>query len=305
MKSKVRILIWCGLLMCSCIFSDAQDYYGGGNGSWRRQPSNRNNNQQKQKSDSDNEASGYISINFGFATPEGNFGQSFSQSGYNNQAAGIGYGNYADPGTSFHFSLGIPINHSNFGIAFMFGSYTNQYDINNYVNSLVNSPVSYNAYANSPIEEYASGNGQNVYTESSILGGGFATYPIGRLSIDGRLMIGALLCNLPEQNVYAEDAAGDELDYDVEPSNSTAFAFDLGVGVRFMVAQLGRRKLCIMANVDYMYSKVSYNTQQDLYVVPASGNNAGYQAQLVPSPQVSGNLPIQLLNVTFGIGYQL
>jgi hypothetical protein len=118
-------------------------------------------------------------------------------------------------------------------------------------------------------------------------------------------MIGALLSTLPEQNVYAIDAANDELEYDLESSNAASFAFDFGVGVRFMIAQFGRRKLCIMANADFLYSNITYNTQQDLYVIPASGSNAGYQSSLVPTPSVSGSFPIEMFNVSFGIGYQL
>jgi|GEM_PF-778965 len=304
-KSKTKVLILCSLFTCLCIIGSAQDYYGGGgNGSQRRQPSN--NNQPKDKDNTPEEPSGYISINFGFATPEGNFSQSYSENSFSNgSAVGIGYGNYAQPGSAFHFSLGIPVDHSNFGVALMFGSYSNQYDINSYANSLNASPINYNAYSNSPIIAYQSGGGQNTYDESSIMGGLFATYPIGRLSLDGRLMLGALLCNLPEQYITAEDADGDYLQYDVEASNSTSLAFDVGVGARFLIAQLGRRKLCVMVNADYLYSNVSYSTQQDLYVTPSSGSNAGYLVQLVPSPQMSGKLPISLLNITFGIGYQL
>lgn len=311
MRSKAKILVLCSLFTCLCMVNNAQDYYGGGgNGSWRKQQTN--NTPQKKKDVDDNEPSGYISVNYGFATPEGNFSQPFSQSGYsgNPPAIGLGYGNYAQPGSAFHFSVGIPIDHSNFGIALMFGSYDNTYDINSYGNALNNSlgnqNVNVNPYANSPIQWYGSaGTQQNVYDESSIMGGFFATYPIGRLSIDGRLMLGALLCNLPEQAVEAGDADGNTFLYDVEPSNSTSLAFDIGIGARFMIAQLGRRKLCAMINVDYLYSNVSYNTQQDLYVIPATGPNAGYQEQLVPSLPASGSLPIQLLNITFGIGYQL
>lgn len=303
MKRKVRILVSCSLLVCFYVVSNAQDYYGGGNGSWRRRPA-QNNDQPKDKDDNTPEPSGYLSINFGFATPEGSFGQPYSQNTYT-EGVGIGYGGYALPGTAFHFSLGIPIDHSNFGVALMFGSYDNQYDLNNYVNALNASPINYNAYSTSPIVGYATAPAQNTYDESSILGGLFATFPVGRLSVDGRLMIGALFNSMPEQDIYAADADGDELQYDVEPSNSTSLAFDAGIGLRFMLAEFGRRKLCIMANVDYLYSKASYNTQQDLYVVPASGPYAGYQGQLVPTPSVSGSIPIQLLNITFGIGYQL
>jgi hypothetical protein len=311
-RRSIKILVLGSLFTCSCIFANAQDYYGNGgnNGSWRRQPSN--NNHQKRYDTIANEPSGYISINFGFSNPEGNFGQSYSQNNFGDgPAVGIGYGNYASPGSAFHFSLGIPINHSNFGVALMFGSYDNDYNTNAYATSLNASPINYNPYSSSPntppssIIAYQSGGGLNTYDESSIMGGLFATYPVGRLSIDGRLMLGALLCNLPEQDITAVDADDDYLEYDIEPSNSTSLAFDIGVGARFMIAQLGRRKLCIMVNADYLYSSVSYTTQQDLYVNPASGPNAGYTAQLVPSPQISGKIPISLVNITFGIGYQL
>lgn len=303
LKSKIKILTASSFIICYCTFINAQDYYGG-TGSWRKQQ-NAQNQQPKDKDNSGEEPSGYISINYGFASPMGSFSQYYSQNGFTYPQQGIGYGNYATPGNVFHFSLGIPINHSNFGIALMFASYTNQYDINGYVASLNNSPIGYNAYSNSPITGYASGGGQNVYSASSILGGLFYTYPVGRFSFDGRFMIGALLSSLPEQAVYAGDADGNQMFYDVEPSNATSFAFDLGAGIRFKLADLGSRKICLMANVDYLYSEASYNTQQDIYVVPASGTYANQEVQLLPSPTVSGKLPIQLLNITFGIGYQL
>lgn len=223
--------------------------------------------------------SGYISVNFGFATPEGGFANS-----------GNSYGGDALPGDVFHFSIGVPINHSNFGIAFMFGNYNNQYNLN--------------AYANNN-SEYAIYPNQNYYSENSIMVGLYTTYPFGRFSLDGRFMIGALLSGLPEQNVGYNDVEGDSYENDLQPSNSTSLAFDAGVGIRCLLAQFGRRKLCAMINVDYLYSNVSYNTEENQYEVPATGPNAGYQVQFVPSPTFSGTLPIELLNVTFGLGYQL
>lgn len=300
-KSKLKIWLVSSLVICFTNFMNAQEYYGG-SGSWRRQA---NNPKGKPKDNDKAEASGYISINYGVASPMGSYGQYFSQTSYNYNAVGIGYGNYAVPGDVFSFSLGIPVSHSNFGVALMFGSYSNSYDINGYVASLNNSPVNYNAYSTSYITGYSSAGGQNIYSESSILGGLFYTYPLGRFSFDGRFMIGALLSGLPEQAVYADDADGDVLLYDVQPSNATSFALDMGLGIRFKLAEFGPRKVCLMANVDYLYSDVSYSTQQDLYVIPASGNYANQQVQLIPSPSISGKLPIQLLNITFGIGYQL
>jgi hypothetical protein len=154
MNKKAKFLAACSILMLYTAISSAQDYYGGGNNSsWRRKP---DNNQPPPKQDEGNtEPSGYLSINFGFATPEGSYGQPFSQSSYSN-AVGIGYGGYAQPGFAFNFSLGVPISHSNFGVAFMFGSYNNTYDLNSYVNSLSVSNTNYNAYSSSVITGYAS-----------------------------------------------------------------------------------------------------------------------------------------------------
>lgn len=277
-RSNVKMLVLFSLSMCLCVADNAQDYYGGGgNGSWRRQPSNYN--RQRNRDTANNEPSGYFSVNFGFATPEGSFGQ------------GIGsqYGGYALGGSNFNFSIGIPINHTNFGIALMYGSYDNEYDLNTFSNNNYVSPI----YPD-----------QNDYSEGSIMGGLYVTYPvINRLSVDARLMGGVLLSSLPEQDIAYQDVTGDIYQYDIQPSNSTSFAFDAGIGLRFMVAEFGRRKVCIMANVDYIYSSVSYNTEQIEYYTPYANNptNITYQTNY----SITGHLPVQLLNITFGIGYQL
>jgi hypothetical protein len=282
MRIKAKTVAIGSLLVCFCAIGNAQDYYGGGGSNWRRQPSN-NEQTPKDKDNTAAEPSGYMSINFGFATPEGPFAQEI----------GSGYGGYAQSGgTIFDFSLGIPINHSNFGFALMLGSENNNYDINTYANNM-------SSFALPPNTD------QSTYSESSILGGLYVTYPIGRLSIDGRAMLGALLCALPEQNYGFFDQSGNSWDYDLQPSNSTSLAFDLGIGARFMIAEFSRRKLCLMVNVDYLYSSVSYNTQQYQYETYASGPNMGTTVQYVPSPTFSGSFPLELLNVTFGIGYQL
>jgi hypothetical protein len=199
-------------------------------------------------------------------------------------------GGYALAGDVFHFSLGVPINHSNFGVAFMFGSYSNQYDLNTYANN----NAAYSIYPD-----------QNYYSESSIMGGLYVTFPVGIVSFDGRVMIGALLNSLPEQDYGFNDAEGDNYEYDLQGSNSVSFGFDAGVGVRCLIAQFNRRrKLCVMVNVDYLDSSVPYNTEQDIYEVPASGPNAGYQVQLIPSPVYSGSFSLEMLNITLGLGYQ-
>jgi hypothetical protein len=283
MKGKAKILILFCSLVCAYGTGYAQDYYGGGNGGWRKQPQS---DQPQQTEDNGNpDPSGYISINFGFAEPEGAFAAAY----------GSGYSGYALPGSVFHFSVAFPISHSNFGVAFMFGSYNNQYDLTNYINYLSNSS-SVNAYG--PL----SGGVNNIYSESSILGGFYATLPVGRFSFDGRFMIGALLNSLPEQAYGKEDTAGNITTYDLQTSYPTSFAIDAGIGIRCLIAKIGRRQLCAMVNVDYMYSNVSYNTiQVEDYTPYVNPNNLTYETD----NSVSGHLPISLLNITFGIGYQI
>jgi hypothetical protein len=286
-NKNVKTLVIFSLLVCAYSMSFAQDYYGGGPppGGWRRRP-----NQQQQPRDKEDkgnpEPSGYSSVNFGFANPEGAFASPF----------GSGYGGYALPGSVLHISFAVPLGHSNFGLAFMFGSYNNEYDLNNYINYLSNSSTS-NAYG--PVTEGVN----NVYSESSILGGLFVTIPIGRLSIDGRLMAGALLNSLPEQAYGKQDTAGNVSVYDLQTSYPTSLAFDVGIGVRCLIAKFGRRQVCAMVNVDYLYSNVSYNTTQEEDDTPYN-SNPNNQVTYIYYNQVSGHLPISLFNITFGIGYQ-
>ena len=71
-------------LLSLCASSYAQDYYGGGNGSWRKRPDDKSQQKEKDKDKQEGDIadpSGYMSINFGFANPEGNFGAAYG-SGY-------------------------------------------------------------------------------------------------------------------------------------------------------------------------------------------------------------------------------
>jgi hypothetical protein len=284
MKRNGKRLAVCSIFICLASGVFAQDYYGGGNGQWRKRPDDKN--QPKDKDAANPEPSGYMSVNFGFAKPEGSFG-----AGY-----GSGYGGYAQSGIIYHFSFAFPISHSNFGLAFMFGSSSNNYDINSFVNYRNNSDL-YNYYQAGP-------GSNNVYQQSSIMGGLYVTYPLGRLSIDGRVMIGALLNSLPEQYYGKVDTGGNQTTYDLPTTYPTSFAIDAGIGIRYLIAKFGRRQLCAMINVDYLYSNVAYNANEVVDYTPYTVNPSNaitYESY----PTASGNLTISLLNITFGLGYQL
>ena len=197
-------------------------------------------------------------------------------------------------GSLYHFSFAFPINHSNFGLAFMFGSYDNNYDVDNFVNFMINTNPN---YGYGVIQ-----GGNTVYSESSIMGGLYVTYPMGRFSFDGRFMIGGLLNSLPEQAYGQIDAANNITTYDLQTTYPTSFAIDAGVGIRYLIVKLGWRQICAMVNVDYLYSSVSYHaTQIEDYTPYVNPNGVTYESY----NSISGHLPISLLNITFGVGYQL
>jgi len=222
------------------------------------------------------EPSGYSSINFGFANPIGSFAS----------PTGSRYGGYAVPGYVFHFSLGIPIDHSNFGIAAMFGDYNNNYDLNSYAANNGESPL----YPD-----------QNYYSQSSFMAGLYITIPVGRLSIDGRVMLGALVSTLPEQDYGYMDASENQYEFDMQPSNTTNLAYDAGIGLRYLIVDFRRRSLCAMVNADFLYANANYSTEQIEYYTPSiNPTNVTYETDT----PVNGHLNVELINITFGLGYQ-
>ena len=243
---------------------------------------------------------GFLSVNLGLANPEGAFAQQF----------GSGYGGYAMPGFEFNFALGLPVNHSNFGVAVMVGSYTNTYNNGQWANNLYNDPSPNNYFYQNAIYP---GQTVNVYANTSIMVGGYGTLPLGRLSIDARLMVGALIAGLPERTFQFQYNADTLIEDDVQPANPVSFAVDAGIGLRYFIGNFGRRKVCLMLNADYLFSSVSYFTQDYQYMIPNySYNQFQITTQplpgITPTPDVNGNIsgtmPIALFSLTFGVGYQ-
>lgn len=216
--------------------------------------------------------SGYFELGIGAAQPINSFANE----------SGSGYGGYALPGTNFNLSFGIPLAHSNFGVALMYNYAWNPYDINTYVDNVQIGDQS-NTYV--PLR-------QDGYSESFILGGLFATIPVQRLSFDFRLMGGLAICGLPEVD-YGEYAnsvtATQNFEWDTYPSTSTSFASDLGMNIRFRIFRTS-----IMAGIDYLYADPMVSTTQrytDQY------SNSYYS-------HLGGSVPISIMSYSIGIGYQ-
>ena len=215
---------------------------------------------------------GYFEISIGLGQPMSNF----------SSANGTGYGGYALPGYNVGLSYGVPIAHSNFGVAVMYNYSWNNYDIDTYVSNVQYSDQN-NGYT--PISDES-------YRESFILAGLFATIPLQRLSFDFRVLGGVAICALPEVD-YQEDAtsiaASQNFEWDTYHSTSSSFASDIGAGLRFRI-----RRTAIMAGIDYLSADPMVNTTQRY---TDQFGNSSYT-------HIGGSAPISVLSYSFGIGYQ-
>ena len=135
---KARIII-AALILGTIGFADAQEYYGG--------PAPRQRERQENQEPEMTQPTGYFQISFGLAQPIGSFANEF----------GTGYGGYALPGDNLGISLGIPINHSNFGVALAYSNCSNVFDVGTYTANI--------AYANPGLNYYYPNGQDNVYNE--------------------------------------------------------------------------------------------------------------------------------------------
>jgi hypothetical protein len=264
----------------------AQNYGDGNYNENRPQRGARNNRQQQREMPPENNPTGYVSINSGFAIPQGSFA---SQTGLN-------YENHALSGSTEHISAGIPLNNSNFGIALSLGYSYHPFNANSYLTNIANADTS--AY------NYQMAGGSTNYKETNFMVGLFYTYPLGRFSFDFRAMLGIMSCSLPD---IAYQAASNNMpvntgytfdeQWEISSSVAKTVSYDLGAGIRYALG----RYFCLMMNADLLRANLTYNTnKQYLYYgnpyssYPTNGSNTA----------ITGTIPINMLNVTFGIGFQ-
>lgn len=273
MKTRKAILV-VGLL--AFIIGDAAAQYYGPPGPPPGPAPMRRQRQQEPKDDEQSKPTGYFEISFGLAEPIGAFGAT----------TGTTYGGYALPGSAFNLSLGIPVNHTNLGVALMYGDYNNLFDINSfaYTQQLADQSKAY-----APIL-------QDSYNESFILAGLFWTWPVHRLSFDARLMGGIAICHLPEVTWGAQGAYDptistyDTYQWDTYPSSSVGFAYDIGADIRYKL-----RRTSIMLGIDYTGANPNVNTTQQ-YTDPYG--NMYYS-------RISGGVPMSLICVNLGLAYEI
>jgi hypothetical protein len=253
--------------------ADAQYYYGPPPGP--PPPAPRHERAQHESGDDEGVSpTGYFGVSIGLANPVSGFADNL----------GKGYGGYALPGDNIDISLNIPVNHSNMGVAIMYGYYANDFDLNSYVNTLQIADQS---------KSYA-GITSGTYAENFIMVGGFITYPINRLSFDFKLMGGFAFCALPEVDYGANynPATGlYDYEWDNYASRSTSFAFSFGADLRYRF-----RRSSLLLGVDYIGADPIINSTQQY----ADPNNIYYVYN-----HLGGGLPISVVSVNLGIAYDI
>ncbi len=256
-------------------YVDAQ-YYNGPPGPPPPPPRYRERQQREKDEPEISQSTGYFEVSIGLAQPVGSF----------SNVGGIGYSGYALPGDNISLSLGIPINHSNIGIALMYSACSNPFDLNTFVSNVQYADQSNTYYIPSQA-------GYGTYDESFIMGGLFATIPIQRLSFDFRLMGGVAICSLPEVTYAAyatSNTANNDFLWDIASSSATGFAFDIGAGIRYKL-----RRISIMAGIDFINADPMISTNKEY--IDQFGNNS--------YTHISGNLPISITSFSLGLGYEI
>lgn len=217
----------------------------------------------------------YFSLNIGVAKPMGNYASAVSTA----------YKGYAMPGSNLSFNMGIPFSHSNLGIAVMYSSLNNPFNINKYS---ANAQTADEGRSYSPMV-------QDNYDISSIFGGLYYTVPVHRVSFDFRAIAGVSFCRFPEVGYAAYSynptlGTTDTYAWDIASSVSSAFGYNLGADIRYNF-----RNMAILAAVDYL-NTMPYVSTVEQYTDP-SGNHF--------YSNISGISPVSALSFDLGFGFRL
>ena len=198
-----------------------------------------------------NNTTGYISFNAGVGLPLGAFG-STNWDGNNS--------GYALSGITSSLDFGMPIAHSNFGVAGNVSYYQNGVDVNSLENNQeanANPPTHFTAYYNT-----TAGN----YQAQTIMAGLYVTFPIHKFSIDFKALCGVAICTMPSvintvtvSNYLYSAASGKPYQSATETENESAFtsyAFAYGGSITFRYAVV--KHFCVMLQPNIFTSAPSF-----------------------------------------------
>lgn len=212
---------------------------------------------------------GFVGLSFGGSTPINEFGSSNPTS----LSSGL-----AKTGVAIDF-LGQYQFKKNYGFA---ATFRNQY------NPLDDNKLLSNAKQILKFEpEQKSIQTTNWIVNSVLVGGYYTFFSNQKINLDVRAQLGGSYIIAPKIAVQYSDK-GTNGAFEFRNSNATTFSYSIGTGVRYPFL----KKYCLLLNVDYFNSKAK---------LPFNAYIAGTDI-IVYSESVSET--IEIVNYTFGIGYQ-
>ena len=227
---------------------------------------------------------GYVSINGGSSSPLGEFSDVY-----------IGG---ASTGSNFNVAYGIPFlfkNHMGLATNFSTCAYgaSDQPFIEQQINLLESIGYQYGTDFT-----FKSRSGDVSYSQYRILIGMYSTIPLKkRLSIDSRILFGVNFVDRPDFVIYLNDTRDNyTATYKQYSTNTTAFAFDLGIGVRYNLGK--KQRLCITVNFDYVGSTANfYVKSKSIY---KTSDNSLDDSEI---KTVTQSYSVSSFNTTVGFGY--
>ncbi|KAA2243023.1 porin family protein [Chitinophaga agrisoli] len=202
------------------------------------------------------DARSFIGITGGLSLPGGDY----SKGDYNNDQSG-----FAKTGFNIGVTGAYYFKHSHFGIGGIL-SYTHY----GFKNAQGLADGYKEAFDVDSSTVYIKGNNQTI----NILVGPYYTVPLGKLSLDFRLLGGLVNATLPGNEVYLEDGLDNRLKQD--KSTASAFGWQGGAAIRYtIVPHIG-----VFAGVDYFYSKPNFSIDNENRPVNAGRKIDGYHTAI-------------------------
>lgn len=204
--------------------------------------------------------------------------------GYSNLMGHLTKTDYADNTSGYAnksgFNLGIEgayYFHKNIGIG---GVYSNTSFYSNGLQSMAD------GYKDSFDVDSTTVDVSGRYTMNNILIGPYFSFPVKKFTFDIRVVAGVSIAKTPKYTVYLEDQ--ENATFYQNSSKATAFAFQLGAGVRYSIIN----NLCVKLNVDYLNTNPNFKID--------NGNRANNAGRLI----TNYHQPIGILQLNLGIAYQ-
>lgn len=225
----------------------------------------------------------------------------YTPTGYLSVAYGEGYaqGNfkadaYPVKGGEISVTAAFPGLVSRFGVVFKI-----DYGFNGFNNVRYTDTLNHRAYAITNNNQLAiSVNQSYKYTYKSLLMGLWYTYPMGKLSVDARLMFGAMMATIPGVVANITDYSNGlkQLNITTYSASGRAFAFDEGIAVRYLAKPL----ISVMLSADNYSAAPNFTFINNNITTDLTGT-----ARQDKTVQSTVKQSFHVFTVSIGVGYTI